>query len=432
MFNKTVLDNGVTVATYQIEDSKLFQISFGVDVGSVNDPQGKEGIAHFLEHMMFNGTETRSDYEIKRLCEIEGTDTNAFTSFVATCYHIGGLNQSLDVSLDVLYDLFENSTHPEDKIEKERNIILQEIESSNNNPAVRAHRNLYRYGFGPSNFSIPIIGYEETVKNITRDDLLDFYEKYKTGNTYVTYAGPEPHSAIVNRIKNLKFKREGKEHKELIPNIQVEKSRVVVDKVENLPAAEVVMAWPVNIEKHAKTRFEESEFLSFIAEILGVGFISPLFDVVREQRGLVYRIRAREVEVDYGKYVFSVSFATRPENVLDVYEAIFDTFDMVSDSGVSDSCFKKARNRLKKDLAALYTDPYDMHRFLLSSILFDKEGVFRTEEDFFKIVDKVDQNVVKEFVNELKNTKPVASIVSKVTPEVEKFCGRFETVENVE
>ena len=121
------LDNGITLITEHLANVSTFSMGFFIKTGAINETKKESGISHFIEHLMFKGTKNRTAKEISEFVDFEGGILNAFTSREATCYYIKLLSSKMDVALDVLTDMLLNSNFDEESIEKERNVIIEEI-----------------------------------------------------------------------------------------------------------------------------------------------------------------------------------------------------------------------------------------------------------------------------------------------------------------
>ena len=177
VFNKTVLDNGVRVITEHHPSSRLVCAGVFVDLGTRDEPDDMVGAAHFVEHMVFKGTETRDAYEISKSLEAVGGDLNAYTSREQTCFHATALKEHLPLCLDVLTDLMCNAQFDQQDFRKEREVILQEINMSNEQAEDAIFDMSFELSFKGHELGRAILGSEKTLQSITRKKLFDFLVK---------------------------------------------------------------------------------------------------------------------------------------------------------------------------------------------------------------------------------------------------------------
>ncbi|MGL6169031.1 MAG: M16 family metallopeptidase, partial [Fusobacteriaceae bacterium] len=145
------LKNGIPVLMERVEDIKSFTMGIFVKTGAINETPDEYGISHYIEHMLFKGTDKYSAKELSELVDDNGGSINAYTSRDTTCYYVKMLSSKLDVALEVFHEMFENSTFTEENLEKERNVILEEIKMYEDIPEEVVHdenidfvlRNLY-------------------------------------------------------------------------------------------------------------------------------------------------------------------------------------------------------------------------------------------------------------------------------------------------
>ncbi len=201
MFEKTVLDNGVRILTEQRSGTRAVSLGIWVENGSRHEELGQGGLSHFLEHLLFKGTKTRSAQRIAEEMDAVGGVLNAFTGKENTCYYAKVVDEHLPLAVDVLSDLFLNSTFDPEEIERERTVILQEIASADENPEDFVHDLFSLDYFGDHPLARPVSGEVDTVSGFTRDDLLGFMtERYLPGRIVIAGAGNLAHAVLVDAV----------------------------------------------------------------------------------------------------------------------------------------------------------------------------------------------------------------------------------------
>src|SRR5918996_4852141 len=201
MFAKTVLDNGIRVVTHEMPDHRSASLGIWVENGSRHESARENGISHFIEHLLFKGTERRSAAQIAEEMDAVGGVINAFTSKEHTCYYAKVLDENLPLAIDLLTDIFLHSTFDAEEIERERSVILQEISQSEDTPDDYVHDLFSLDFFRTHPIGRPICGRQETVSSFQREDFLKFFKsRYRPRRVIVSAAGNFRHDDLVNDI----------------------------------------------------------------------------------------------------------------------------------------------------------------------------------------------------------------------------------------
>ncbi len=179
--SKTVikqLPNGLTVVSEESFSAPVVAVQIWVKVGSADESDKEAGIAHMIEHMMFKGTKNRGVGETAKDVESLGGDLNAFTGDDHTVYHITIASRYFEQALDILSDLVTNPVFDETEFNKEREVVLEELRRGNDNPRSRIYKYLFAQAYTEHPYRRPVIGYEETVRGLSRQEIVDFYHKW--------------------------------------------------------------------------------------------------------------------------------------------------------------------------------------------------------------------------------------------------------------
>lgn len=284
LYKKTVLENGVRVVTEHHPFSRAVCAGIFVDLGTRDEPEDLNGAAHFVEHMVFKGTETRDAYEIVRSLEAVGGDLNAYTTRESTCFHATCLKEHLPLALDLLADLMCNATFDTNDIKKEREVILQEINMSTDSLDEHIYDLCFELVFKGHDLGRPILGTARTLNNITRKKLMDFYQRrYQGKNMVVAVAGHVDHEEVVAQVKRtLSLRRKPfQEPPRRKPSFR-SFAKAIYRPAEQ---AHFLMALPSCSAK------DENRFASYIVNAaLGGGMTSRLYQKIRERSGLSYSV----------------------------------------------------------------------------------------------------------------------------------------------
>jgi len=189
--DRRVLDNGLTVALKPDRSNAICSVQVWVKTGSIHEGRSMAaGLSHFLEHMLFKGTENREGREISETVQAAGGYINAYTTFDRTVYYIDIPSENVEVALEVLSDAVFRSTLPAEEVAKERDVILREIDMGEDDPDHKLSRALFETSFREHPYRYPVIGYKELFSKVSRDDLLEYYgERYIPNNAAVIVTG---------------------------------------------------------------------------------------------------------------------------------------------------------------------------------------------------------------------------------------------------
>jgi predicted Zn-dependent peptidase len=311
-FNKKVLSNGLTVL-HEKRDVPVTTVMLATKFGSAYEEESEKGIAHFIEHLCFKGTEKRTTKEIAESLENVGGILNAFTSEEETAYHVKLPSNYLELAMDVIFDIFFNPVFPEAEIEKEANVICEEIKMYNDDP--RAHvmdqikSQLYKGAFG-----MFIGGTEKIVRGMKREDLLKKHEEfYFPSNAVLAVVGNNDFEDVVKFAEN--FCPEGKEKQISKKPVIEKKNSKEEENRKNILQANLAVGL------HFPNMVEGKRYAAeLFSTILGSGMSSRLFSEVREKRGLAYSIKSM---LDAGKHysylaILAGTDKTKVQDVIDI------------------------------------------------------------------------------------------------------------------
>ncbi len=282
---KIILDNNMTLYTKKLENVNTIGFSFIVKIGSAFENKEQRGISHLLEHMLFKSNEKYSAEEITKKIELLGGQTNAFTTKNKTVFYFETIKENFEKILDIFYHMFNVKKFKEEEFQKEKEVVLSELKISKNNPSHYIYQLQQLSVYGESDWGEDIGGKEETVKNIEKEDLEKFKEKYyQPDNVYLFLVGNFDEK-IIEIIQKKFGKIEGKSKKKKEPT--KENSRDLILKRNFLS----------NFRENCYVAFSyklKSNFrlvdLWVMNVLLKGGMSSPFFQEIREKRGLCYSI----------------------------------------------------------------------------------------------------------------------------------------------
>lgn len=291
-FKKTVFDNGLTLVTERLPEYRSLSIGIWVKAGTRHERAREAGMSHFLEHMLFKGTESRSSLDIARQVDQVGGDFNAFTAREYTCFHILLLDRDVSLGLDILSDVVLNSNFDSTELERERKVILQEISMVEESPEELVHDLYFEVVYGRHGLGKPILGTETSIRRVKRGDVMRFFRKhYRPDQIIVSVAGNISHETVRSRLKPLARRSwpgrpRGKATRKELGFERAPKIRDGFWWVER-PTEQVHLVWGTEGLPYGS----KDRFASFLLNVyLGGGMSSALFQEIREKNGLAYTV----------------------------------------------------------------------------------------------------------------------------------------------
>jgi len=386
---KTTLDNGLKVVTEKVESVKSVSVGIWVKTGSRNETAKQAGITHFLEHMLFKGTESRSSYDIAMSMESVGGYLNAFTSSEYTCYYSRCLNTQLDKALDVLSDMVLNPSFPEDEVEKEKKVVIEEMKMYRDSPDDYLFEEFSNKLFEGHPLGRPIIGFEETVSAFTRDDLYEYMEqRYQPWNLLVAVAGNTDHDEVVKLVSDyfgdLPAKGEDTANDDLTP-YNVSNQRLTKD----IEQTHLILG-----RRGLDYDHDDKYRLLLANTVLGGGMSSRLHQNVREKYGYCYSINTfNQSYQDTG--VYGVYVGTDKDYVKHVRKLIEKELLQLQENEIPARELQEAKSQLKgKLMLSLESMSNRMSRLAKSELYFNR---FVTLDELTENIDGVQADHVQSF-----------------------------------
>jgi len=343
VYKKTVLPNGLKIITETIPYVRSVSLGLWLDVGSRDETQSSLGISHFIEHMVFKGTRTRTPSEIASHLEAVGGVLNAFTGREQTCFYAKFLDEHLDKGVEILFDLINNPLFNPPDIEKEKKVILEEIRDIEDSPGELVHDLFAETIFYDHPLGRPILGNKKTVMGLNRSKVLRFVNKhYRPGNIVVAASGNLEHERLVEAIHNYIDSR----ILPVSPNGRRKPKFKAVQRIfrRNTNQTHICIGLP------AKEFTDESRSaMLLLNSILGGGMSSRLFQHLREELGLVYTVYSF-VDFFADSGIFGVYLGTDKKNAGRALEAIKHEIDRITSEKLSDSEIAASKEQLKGNL----------------------------------------------------------------------------------
>jgi len=401
--------NGLRLLTVFDKDSPSCEIGVYFKVGSRYDPINKSGLAHILEHMNFQGTTKRKNNR-NIVLEIEnlGASIDAFTSYEYTGYTIKSPKNNITKSLDVMFDMISNSVFENRKLEKEKNVIIEEIKMYEDIPLEKAREALQEALFKGNNLGKNIAGDKKDLSRINVEDLYEFRKAaYTESNLLLTLSGcfnDQIKKILLDKVEKLAGKK-GAKYASFQPNQEVPKR--VVNYHRNILQSNVNIGY-YGVGENYKYNYA----IQLGNIILSGGMGSILYQKVREDMRLVYYINSSHSSFnEVGS--FQVEFGVDPSKTEKAIQAVYNCLENFADGKVRKSDFIRARNYYLGIAVTQLENAMDIASWNVNKLLYQDKFV-ETKEDILKSIENIElSNVVEIWKQILKNK---SSIVVNVGP----------------
>jgi predicted Zn-dependent peptidase len=342
MIKRYTCQNGVRIVLENIPTVRSVAIGVWIGTGSRDENPKNNGISHFLEHMFFKGTKTRSAREIAESFDSIGGQVNAFTSKEYTCYYAKVLDTHAQYALDVLADMFFNSTFVDEELKKEKNVVLEEIKMYEDTPDDIVHDLLSKAIYEDHPLGYPILGTEETLNTFTGDTLKEYIqERYTPGNVVISIAGNISDS-FISEVEKHFGSYEGTS-RESIENKPVFHMNQISRKKET-EQAHLCLGFD-----GLKVGHKDIYSLIILNNILGGSMSSRLFQEVREQRGLAYSVFSYHTAYQDSGMV-TIYGGTGAKQLNTLFETIQETLEKLKQDGITEKELQNTKEQLKGSL----------------------------------------------------------------------------------
>lgn len=378
------LDNGIPVLIDNIESINTVSLGIFVNTGSRNEYPEESGVSHYIEHMMFKGTETRTAKEISEIIDNEGGMINAYTSRDLTVYYIQMLSNKIGTGIDVLSDMFMNSTFSEENLEKERNVIIEEIRMYDDIPEEIIHDENVKYAVTGVQ-SNSVLGTIESLKGITRERFLKYFnEQYIASNLVISVAGKVDVDEIYNLLnKGLGKFRDSNFRRDIDTSF-------IINGGENLIKKETNQVHLCFNTRGNGVKDDMKYPGAIISSVLGGNMSSRLFQKIREERGLAYSVYSYGTAFLEGG-LFTIYAGTTKESYKEVLEIIKNEFNDIRENGITESELQKSKNQFLSMLTfSLESSKGKMSRMANSYLLYDKVI------DIDEIIEKIEKITLED------------------------------------
>jgi zinc protease len=340
------VDNGLKVILEENRTTPVVALQVWVKVGSADEKDDEAGMCHFIEHMLFKGTERRKVREGAKEIESLGGTINAYTSYDQTVYHITLASRYADIGLDILSDAIQHSTFDPVEFEREREVILEEVRRAQDDPSKRLFRQTMSVSYEQHPYRRPVVGYVNTIRSIQRDQMVEFFKRWYAPNRMVLIAvGDFDAGGMEKNVREIfkDFRPSSERPSQRIKEPAPLEVRSVIS-YGNLKETYLHVAFPASSAKD-----EDTAALDAISHVLGGGEASRLVQKVKLEKGLVHSISASSyTPKDPG--LFFIGATLPAENVEKAVEAILEEVNRLTKEGVTAEELHRAKVNIESDL----------------------------------------------------------------------------------
>lgn len=334
------LDSGIKLILDKVDSVKSVSIGIWCKTGSVNETAEEYGISHFIEHMLFKGTPDRNAFQIVNEIESIGADINAFTSKERTCFYAKCIDHDLFAAADVLTDMIEHPLFDPDELEREKLVVIEEINMNADDPDDVAIEEFDRIILDGSGLSHPVLGYKETVTSFTHDILDKYYrEHYTRDSIVVSIAGSFDESEVISYFNKHFMNLEPYQRVDNCGQLTGMNTNSVI--VKDIEQAHIILG-----TTHVSATDNRRYHMSILSTLMGGGMSSRLFQNVREKKGLAYSVYSSNLFYNLTGE-FAIVAGVAKDRVDEAIDAIKEELDRLDQESITVEEFERAKQQLK-------------------------------------------------------------------------------------
>jgi predicted Zn-dependent peptidase len=412
---KTVHPSGLRIVTEEIPNVRSAAFGIWVNVGSRDESPKVAGASHFLEHLLFKGTKTRTALEISSAIEAVGGEMNAFTSKEYTCFYARVIDTDLPLAIDVIADLITSSLGRPEDVESERKVVLEEISMRDDDPSDLVHDLFSETFFGDTPVGRPILGTVESINGISRNSVFNYYKKkYLPQDIVVSVAGNIKHQKVIDQVIKAMSKDEFLGSEKNAANMRAssparrkgEKVGLIYRKTEQAH---------LFLGVDGVARDDERRFaMSVLSAALGGGMSSRLFQEVREKRGLAYSVYSYAQQFA-GTGMLGFYAGCTPQKATEVIRIIREILNDVAVNGLTHEELLRAQGAVRGTLVLSQEDTGSrMSRIGKSELV---HGEVLGFDEILGAISSVTSSDIRELASEFLTKSPTLAIVGPFNKE---------------
>ncbi len=406
---RTVHASGLRIVTEEVPSVRSAAVGIWVNVGSRDEAPATAGASHFLEHLLFKGTTSRTALEISSSIESVGGEMNAFTSKEYTCFYARVIDTDLPMAIDVVTDLITSSIVTALDVDAERKVVLEEIAMRDDDPSDLVHDLFSDTYYGDTQIGRPILGTIESINNMSRNTVFNYYKKkYKPSDLVVAVAGNIKHKRVVAMVEEA-LSRDNFLDLTGTPNIRPN------TPIKRGPQQPVGLMYRKTEQAHmlygmeGVPRADERRFaMGVLSAALGGGMSSRLFQEIREKRGLAYSVYAYSQQFA-GTGTIGFYAGCNPTKAVEVVEIIREVLSDVADNGMSHEEIERAKGAVRGSLVLSQEDSGSrMSRIGKNEIVYGQVMDF---DDILKAISRVSAEDIRQIASEYLTKTPTLALV---------------------
>jgi len=406
---RSVHSSGLRIVTEEVPSVRSAAVGIWVNVGSRDEAPATAGASHFLEHLLFKGTTTRTALEISSSIESVGGEMNAFTSKEYTCFYARVIDTDLPMAIDVVSDLITSSIVTALDVDAERKVVLEEIAMRDDDPSDLVHDLFSDTYYGDTPIGRPILGTVDSIKSMSRNTVFNYYKKkYLPQDLVVAVAGNIKHRRAVAMVEEA-LSRDN--------FLDVMAAPVVRPNtvVKNSKQQSVGLLYKKSEQAHmfygmeGVARADDRRFaMGVLSAALGGGMSSRLFQEIREKRGLAYSVYAYAQQFA-GSGVLGFYAGCNPTKAIEVVEIIQSVLSDVADNGMTHEEIERAKGAVRGSLVLSQEDTGSrMSRIGKNEIVYGQVMDF---DDILKAISRVSAQDIREIASEFLVKTPTLALV---------------------
>jgi len=381
MIENIKLENNLQIVFEKIPSVRSVCFGIWVKNGSRNESAKVNGISHFIEHMLFKGTEKLSARDIADKMDAVGGQLNAFTSKEYTCYYARVLDTHFDVAIDVLTDMFLNSKFDNDEINKERNVIMEEINMYEDTPEDLAHDLIHQCVWRDDSLGFPVLGTKESISTFNHDIFVNYFNRnYYPENTVLAVAGNFDRDKILEKLSDI-FKDYGRKNPYQKKKFKTAYTQGIITKVKDIEQVHMIAAFP-----GVGMGSDDSYKMAVLNTIFGGGMSSRLFQAVREESGLAYSVYSFNSSFADGG-LLSIYAGLNKNQAPELIDKIINEIKKLNTNKITEEDLAKTKEQLKSNyVLSLESTTSRMNAIGRGQLMLNK---VLTPEEVIEKIDKV-------------------------------------------
>ncbi len=401
--------SGLRIVTEEVPSVRSAAVGIWVNVGSRDEAPATAGASHFLEHLLFKGTTTRTALEISSSIESVGGEMNAFTSKEYTCFYARVIDNDLPMAIDVVSDLITSSIVTALDVDAERKVVLEEIAMRDDDPSDLVHDLFSDTYYGDSPVGRPILGTVKSISEMSRNTVYNYYKKkYLPQDLVVAVAGNIKHKRVVAMVEEALARDnflDGLGAPVLRPNTPIKNSKQKSVGLLYKKSEQAHMFYGME----GVSRADERRFaMGVLSAALGGGMSSRLFQEIREKRGLAYSVYSYAQQFA-GTGVLGFYAGCNPTKAIEVIEIIRDVLSDVADNGMTHEEIERAKGAVRGSLVLSQEDSGSrMSRIGKNEIVYGQVMDF---DDILKAISRVSASDIREIASEFLVKTPTLALV---------------------